>query len=259
MIRNNQGILYIATGPKCKEEAIYNMSRSRQFLGSRVSCLVTDVPTDIDYKYFDYVYKHKNPCYGYRDKILPLLNLPFKFTLFLDSDAFLIQPVDNIFDLGIYADFAAVHAPVRHPPGFHSEFVPSSFPEYNSGVMFFKRSKVQKKLVKLWLSYYDFLFDNYAQSWDQASLRIALWEMMLSRKSFRLLSLPSEFNLRTSKPWIAGRGQPVSVIHGRFDASEVNEFIKYLNSDFDRFRTSFGWLNAYPNSSIRAKFDRMNF
>ena len=76
------------------------------------------------------------------------------------------------------------------------------------------------------------------------------------RVNLKFLHFPSELNLRTTKPWIAGRGQRVYVIHGRFPSDELHDFESYLNSDIDRFRTSTEWKFLYPNSEIYPKFDR---
>ena len=81
-------------------------------------------------------------------------------------------------------------------------------------------------------------------------------KFILFNNNLRVSVLPPEANLRTTKPWIAGRGLPVSIVHGRFDYAEINPFISFLNSDIDRFRTWSEWLNTYPNSTIRPRFDR---
>ena len=45
--------------------------------------------------------KHPDHCKSYRDKIPPLINLPYKRTLFLDTDLELIQPVNDVFKMKI--------------------------------------------------------------------------------------------------------------------------------------------------------------
>lgn len=249
------GVLYAATGEKHSSEAIKNLSLSKSLVGNFKSCLVTDKIRSNEEQLFDIVRIHDSPVFGYRDKISSLLDLPFSFTLFLDSDAFICSSLNAICASGLISDFSAAHAPVRHPPGWSDLDVPLFFPEFNSGVMFLKKSPVVYKLISDWLSIYDLHFSNSAQSWDQASLRSALWSN-LKQNTLSLSVLPPECNLRTTKPWIAGRGLPVSVVHGRFDFSESDAFLSFLNSDIDRFRTWTEWLDLYPNSSIRPRFDR---
>ena len=68
--------------------------------------------------------------------------------------------------------------------------------------------------------------------------------------------MPQEANLRLTKPWVAGRGLKVSVLHGRPPEDELDDFVQFLNDDFDRFRTWSEWLSLYPNSQIRPRHDR---
>ena len=106
-----------------------------------------------------------------------------------------------------------------------------------------------------WLHLYDHLYDTEGQTWDQASFRSILWQFITDR-SLRFQTFPPEFNLRTPKPWIAGRGQPVFTIHGRFDFDELDQFVEYLNLDTNCFRSYSDWLRLYPESSIHPKYDK---
>lgn len=252
---SNFGLIYVATGNQFRSEAISNLYLSRPFISGIKTCLITDSIVGSECDQFDIVKLHPSPVFSYRDKITGLQDLPFEYNMFLDSDAFVSSPLDSIFKLLSVYDFAAAHAPVRIPPGWSDPSVPQFFPEFNSGVMLIKRSKVSSTLIDKWLYLYDYLLDRYNQTWDQASLRSVLWSMSC-RIGLTIFTLSPEFNLRTTKPWIAGRGLPVSVIHGRFPHSEVDPFLSFLNSDIDRFRTWVEWLSYYPDSFIRPRFDR---
>jgi len=250
-----RGLLYIATGRPYVEEAVKNVLRSRPFLEGSKTCVVTDSDDDSLHRAFDLVLPHPSPVYSYRDKLLPLLNLPFDETLFLDTDACLINPVSDIFNACSSADLAGVYSPVRIPPGWRSESAPSFFPEVNSGVLFLRSSNLQIKLIESWINLYDHLFYEYSQKWDQASLRHVIWMFMI-KHNLRFHVLPSEVNLRTTKPWTVGRGLSCAIIHGRFSDSEFDDFVNYLNADIDRFRFWSDWLTLYPESTIRPRYDR---
>lgn len=251
----SRGLLYIATGTSYIQEAVKNVVRSRPFLEGIKTCIVTDSDDESLHRIFDFVLPHPSPVYSYRDKLLPLQNLPFEETLFLDTDACLINPASDIFAACSLADFAAVYSPVRLPPGWRSESVPSFFPEVNSGVMYFKVSDIQMSFVATWIELYDSLFNEYCQKWDQASLRHVVW-MFMAQHNFRFHVLPSEVNLRTTKPWTVGRGLSCAVIHGRFSDSEFDDFVNYLNADIDRFRFWSEWLSLHPETTIRPRYDR---
>jgi len=248
-----QGILYIATGHRHCGEAIANAKKSRSFAVEKPFVLITDCVTEAKASgAFDEVCQHPDPTHGYRDKICAMEELPFAETLFLDSDARLTAPVDAVFEARGCADLAAVQAPVRLPAGWRDLGVPTLFSEINSGVLLWKRSRKQRALVRHWLRSYDRLQADTGQAWDQASLRSVLW-LFVQRKRFQLAVLPAEANFRTTKPWVAGRGLPVHVLHGRVPAEESDDLLEYLNGNVDRFRTWSEWHQRYPQSKLRLR------
>ena len=252
----HSGILYIATGERCCSEAILNANRSLMFNPGLSIAIKTD-QTDLarNANIFTEIISFESPSYSYRDKIEGMLSLPFCNTLFLDSDACLIRQSESLFSILDSVDIAAASAPVRHPPGWTDSAVPLLFPELNTGVLLIRRSSVLNLLVKSWLDLYDSLVVTCSQLWDQASFRSVLWSAMHSA-DLRFLHLPSEMNLRTTKPWIAGRGMPVHVVHGRYPDEEFLQFVGYLNDDYDKFRTWDEWLVFHPNTCIRPRHDR---
>ena len=256
LLHMKYGVLYIATGNRCCAEAIENAKRTRIFNPKLLIAIKTDqMDLAINANVFDEILGFVNPSWSYRDKIVGLYDLPYSITLFLDSDACLIQPIENVLSILTVSDFAAVSAPVRHPPGWSDSSIPSLFPELNTGVLLLCRSNKWNTLVQDWLNLYDSLVESHSQLWDQASFRSVVWSTIQMRK-LRFIHLPSELNLRTTKPWTAGRGMPIYVIHGRFPDEEFTPFVNYLNLDIDRFRTWNEWLSFFPNSRIRPRFDR---
>ena len=249
----SEGLLFIATGDRHRREALANAVASRQWAGDRPIVLITDAVSEIEASgVFDQVLTHSQPVQGYRDKIAAMVHLPFAKTLFLDSDAQLTAPVESLFQAQGCADLAAVQAPVRLPMGWRDPDVPDLFSEINSGVMLWRRSRKQRALVRQWLRLYDRLQASTGQAWDQASLRSVLWRFVQQR-SFRLAVLPAEANFRTTKPWVAGRGLPVHVLHGRVPSDEIQDLLNYLNGDVDRFRTWAEWHRRYPDSQLRLR------
>ena len=252
----NIGVLYVATGKKCCLEAIENAKRSLNFQDNLLITIKTDqVELALNTDLFAQVLSFDHPSHSYRDKIVGMIELPFDTTLFLDSDACLVHSAQDLFSLTCFSDLAAVSAPVRHPPGWTDSSVPLLFPELNTGVLLMRRSSLLKSLIQSWLDLYDSLVRSNSQFWDQASFRSVLWSAM-HKQNLRFLNLPSEVNLRTTKPWIAGRGLPVQIIHGRYPDAEFLTFVDYLNSDIDRFRTWNEWLSLHPDTQIRPRFDR---
>jgi hypothetical protein len=237
-------------------EALLNAQRCRKVDPGLSISIQTDLPSHPGLSdAFDLVIPFISPEHSYRDKVSCLASLPYDETLFLDSDACLIQPAADLFELLQGCDLAAAHAPVRLPPGWCDPAVPLVFPELNTGVLLMRRSRVVENLMASWLILYDNLKHDYGQAWDQASFRSVLWSF-LQHQHLTFLHLPPEANLRTTKPWFAGRGLRVQVVHGRFPSAEFDEFVEFLNADVDRFRTWEQWVGLHPKTSIRPRFDR---
>ena len=227
-----EGFLLVATGEKHNNEAIEWISRNKDQINGRPATIVSDTPTPMLKELFDAVELHKAPQRGYRDKILPLINLPYKRTIFVDTDTTIIGPLDDMFNILKSVDLVGCHAPVRWCE-WNSPEVPEGFCEINSGVLGLRRSNKQRSLIKEWLTIYDEINVNF----DQASLRMAIWKAT-NKYMLQTWILPAEYNLRTPKPWLIGRGLAVKIIHGRISQDNIEELREYLNSDISRFRAS---------------------
>lgn len=258
-ITSDFGIIYIASGEKYFREACLNASRGKLVAPDLSFAILTDVkPTPLSDRVFDIHIRLDGCIHSYRDKILGLLVDVFKNFLFLDSDACLITPPYELLYALDNFDICACEAPVKHPPGWSSPSAPLYFPEYNSGAILCKTSPKTKALFQFWLDTYDSLYQSHNQSWDQASFRHCLWTYIRT-ESLKFFTLPSEFNLRTTKPWTASRGMPVYVIHGRFPNDEFHSFSSYLNNNIDCFRTWAHWISLNPDSLICPRHDNTNY
>ncbi|MCB4411504.1 hypothetical protein [Synechococcus sp. MU1611] len=246
-------IIYIATGKKYINEAITSATRSRSYISNTpIYCFTDELDIAASSGVFDHVILHPNATYSYRDKILPLLHLPCRYCLFLDSDAVLLTDPSAFLSILSHYHCAGVFAPVRIPSGWIDSSIPALFPEINTGVLFLKRSVRQYLLVRHWLYMYDYLLRTHNQSWDQASFRSSLWRLM-TYLGLNFLSLPSESNLRLTKPWVVGKGSPVFIVHGRVPQDEWDNLVDYLNNDTTIFRTWNEWLRRYPSSALILK------
>lgn len=227
----SEGVLLVATGRRHLQEACIAVPRIRSNLAGRPLWLVCDRPDLVPEGLFDAIGLHPDPRGSYRDKILPLLRLPFRRTLFLDTDVELLQPLDDLFALLRHVDLVGCHAPVRWCQWADPE-VPEGFCELNSGVIGLRRSRRSRRLIRSWLSTYD----RAGVRFDQASLRSALWQGVL--RGLKLWILPPEYNLRTSKPWVTGKGMAVKVVHGRIPDAMRQPLAHYLNDNIEAFRAS---------------------
>lgn len=253
--RPGQGLLLVATGERHRAEARECLLRLQSGPDVLPRSLVTDCPLEFSDLSLDQLITHPDPRHSYRDKITPLLQLPYRRTLFLDTDVQLLQPLDDLFQLLRHVDLCGCHAPVRWAQ-WRDPAVPDCFPEINSGVLGLQRNRRTTALVRRWLE----LYDKVGVPFDQATLRSALWQAV-RRKRLRLSILPPEYNLRTTKPWIAGQGMAVKIVHGRVAEADRPALQAYLNTNTGVFRSSSsfntglnGVVAPWPSSPTKRLF-----
>lgn len=247
-----QGIVFVATGAKYLSEAVSSARRTR-ICSKCPICIFTDLIDEASrFDCFDIILPIDQPLFTYGDKIPPLARSPFDQTLFLDTDAFLLDCPSKLLCLLKNFDLCASFSPVRKPDGWNSSVPLSIFPEYNTGVILYKKNQINCNLFESWNILYQDLFAQYDQSWDQASFRETLWKY-ITAQGIRFYTLPQECNLRLTKPWTAGKGMKVSVVHGRIPDKEYPILKSYLNSDVSFFRTWSGWQQYYPSTCLTLK------
>jgi hypothetical protein len=154
--------------------------------------------------------------------------------VFLDTDTYALASVEDIADLLDRFDLAAAQAPVRLQSYLWPETAkflvgaPPCFPEFNTGVIGFKRGPVVAEMLGRWLQ----LYREHAKqlppprTQDQASFREVVY-----MSSLRLATLPPEYNCRF--PYPSGLCGPVKMLHGRANAAELERMGRALNRSRD--------------------------
>lgn len=145
-------------------------------------------------------------------KVEALALSPYGRTVFLDSDTLLLQPVPELFALLERVPLAAAleWALVSHPVTVDGVELPDAFPEYNTGVIAWRRDPATEALMACW----DTCFRRHAAAGvrhDQPAFREALWRCGLVP-----LTLPANYNFRINPPTSAQvvKGR-VRILHGR--------------------------------------------
>lgn len=218
-IRRNmkKAIIYSAHGEKYLKESINFANETRKSITDETSLILhTSTCTDLSFlnnSPFDTVITEemdevfiKNK-YGFKIQgmIHACENLDFDQFLFLDTDARLMKPdALEIFELLDQFDIAVAHAPMRHV-FFHSPKlrdasshpknevcpnIPLCFPEFNTGVILFK--KTCDLLFKKWQELYLTNFVKHPH--DQGAFRRAIYF-----SSLRIATLAPEYNDRRNR------------------------------------------------------------
>jgi hypothetical protein len=218
-----QGVIYIATGERHVAEALVSAKSLKTHMPHVAVTLYTDqsvVASDVD----DVVAFAAD---GYLSRIPVLEGSPYERTLFLDSDTYVCGDLAGLFTLLDEFDIALAHSPTRAI--YEVEGIPDSFPEFNAGVIAYRRSARVKAALRDWADRFARFQEQRGRGeirWlrpegkriythDQGALRAALY-----RSRLRIATLPPEYNCRFTEPGIVDG--PVQILHGRGpDLAEV--------------------------------------
>jgi len=207
------GIFYVATGDRYREEAVRSVKSLKKYLPGIHTTLFSDKPCGAEYFNRNIILPH--PKFSFQDKVESFLLVDYEKAVFLDTDTHVTGDISDLFLLLDSFDFAAAIEAAR---GYWYEewSLPDSFPELNSGVVAFRNSAATKKLFSDWLVY--FLESTVWQGriawiknkpWDQPGLRRALY----LAEGIRMMVLPTEYNaLRFDGTYLWGRAK---IVHGR--------------------------------------------
>ncbi|WLE95551.1 MAG: hypothetical protein QTN59_12775 [Candidatus Electrothrix communis] len=223
----SRGVVYVATGEKFVTEALISVRSVKKQMPGLPITLFTDLqdlvghpPEGVDAVF--HLTQVTNSCL---DKMYPLVDSPYDRTLFLDTDTYLCDRVDELFDVLDQYDIAAAHPPYRVQ--YQLPDIPECFPEPNTGVIAFKKTSEALEVLHDWpIEYKKQLASASKPHHDQHSFRAALYH-----SAARFLVLPQEYNFRNIGPNFAGKGSRVKIIHGRHANFERLE--SRLNANFD--------------------------
>lgn len=138
----------------------------------------------------------------------------------LDSDAYLLAPAYELFDVLERFDFVGVHEGPRQT-GKTASPIPDAFSEFNVGILAFRNNERVRGLFGKWLRLYEENVNVYGDN-DQSSLREAIW---LDKSGLQIHVMPSEFNCRFHfGTYVHGQ---VRAIHG--GTRNIGKVAKALN------------------------------
>lgn len=187
----SRGVFYIAFGDRFRAEAEHSAASVKQHNPDLSTALFTD--HEPNQRHFDHV-KLIEPGH-IRAKVDYIDQSPFEQTLYLDSDTEVQRDLTDLFDLLDRFDVAGTHDFARKRIGFAEQMppyrvIPYAFPEFNGGVLLYRRNERTAEFFKLWRELF-YRYKSVTQGWDQASLRMALWQSEVD-----LHTLPLEYNVR---------------------------------------------------------------
>jgi hypothetical protein len=210
----SDGILYIASGAKYLNEAKRSVKSVKTHNDIRAT-LITD--REVHESCFDTIHIEDDFGYHYGDSVMKIPSLPYDRTLLLDTDTRIYGNITGLFKVLDEFDIAA--SVIADSEYNLSDDVPETFPEYNTGVVSFRKSAEVQKFIDQWQgNYQDDL--STGTRMNQPSFRETLY-----KSNIRIATIPTEFNCRIN---FGGYLQDdVKVLHG--DIDNPDEIIKVLN------------------------------
>ena len=205
------GVIYVAVGERCAKEAEQSLASLRKTNPGVKAMLLTDVNAADASKWdklevdpsLNIQTQNSSSCKGK----LNMDRAPWDRCLYLDSDTKIVGDLSPGYALLDRFEFAGEQLGGGHH--YQVPGLPTSFPEISGGVFFWRPTERVKEFFRKWREYYEkFDQSHEVKTFDQKSMRIAMWE---SGVSFG--HMPSTFNLMPYSPRLLEG--PVIVLHGR--------------------------------------------
>lgn len=173
------------------------------------------IPDVVDLnRFIDDIHIYDSEATFRSSKFSALANPPCDRNIFLDTDTYVHHPVYELYEALDRFDIGAMIAPQRiHGQSIEKDFyshfksVPLSFPEYNNGVVPFKKNDKYFRFMEDYQSVYLQGVEKAGYKMDQPSFRVALYH-----SEMRLYPLSPEYNFRANIVNVV-KGK-VKVIHG---------------------------------------------
>lgn len=150
----SEGYLYVANRPKLLGEAKISARSLRRFTERPISVILSESLNDATLgEVFDQIIVLPGiEQYSYWAKIIGLQNSPYERTVFLDCDTFVCADISELFDILELADFATTQEPSKHTGQLGKLIYQNIFPEFNTGVIVFRKSDKVIRLFNDWLN-----------------------------------------------------------------------------------------------------------
>lgn len=170
---------------------------------------------------------------GFLAKALNMGRSPYARTVFLDTDTHVCADLAELFRLLDRVDLAAAHAPVMSSwdvvPEEGAPPLSDAFPEFNTGVVAWRRNDRTARFFAEWTAgYRRLLAADPGLPHDQPAFRLAAWR----DGELRLATLPPNYNLVVKAAGSARLRGPVRILHGR--RADLDAIAAAVNADLDR-------------------------
>ena len=214
--------------------AIYIITQDSRYIGLLLNSAASlkrampDLPITVFSQFaiespmFERVIRVEGSGDGFYDKTLFMRQTPYDRTLFVDADTCFIDAVPELFTLLDQFDCAATHEEYLNTDWgkqYERADIPASFPEFNTGILAFKRSAQMDRVLEEWSRLYCLFMDPPGKEInDQPFFRAALYV-----NDARIATLTREYNCKfRGQGYLNGR---VKILHGHVDYQLEESFV----------------------------------
>lgn len=227
-----RGILYITTGDDpYYTQAIDSCRSAKKEMPQIQTAIITDHNNPS--KIFDNIIQKEDMHDGdlWKGKPAFINESPFEQTLFVDSDTYFVNSINEIWDILDYYDIAAAHTTHRRYDGP----VPIPMAEYNTGVILFEKNKNTELFFNDWEKNHGELGENIHGTHikDQPSFRHCLFQHTAVKNNIKFLTLAPEYNALIGNNVGFLRGE-VKIIHSEPKGLTFEEVAKLIDSTTEK-------------------------
>ncbi|MEI6070430.1 MAG: hypothetical protein WCS31_01445 [Verrucomicrobiae bacterium] len=202
------GVVYAAAGAKYVRECLSSLESLRRVCAWVSVTIFTDDVRGFPLGELEYceVRKLTDAADGFGFKIAAMRGSPYGRSLFLDTDTRVLGNPEILFALLDRFDLAVAMETYRAAA---VDGVPEGFPEFNTGVVVFRRAEVVTSFLSDWEKCYSRRrSEKVPPKHDQPSFREVLYS-----SDVRLVPLPSEWNFCVTHPAILNAGALIQILH----------------------------------------------
>lgn len=217
-----QGVVYIASGSSYIQKAKMSAESVKKHHPDINITIFTDC--GVGDPVFDSVKQINRNIIEKGDSVLNEKHMMYDKNLYLDADTHVCGSVAGLFDILDRHDIAAAHNEGRS--WYHQSVydnigcdIPSTFPEYNTGVIPYRNTNDVVALFERWNE----LYDSIGYGRNQPAFRIALHE-----SDVNLGTLPPEYNFMTNNVGFISGG--VKILHQGPSDEDLTEWEAVINS-----------------------------
>lgn len=211
------GYLYVVDGLRWVREVSYAATRLRSLTEYPIAIICSERYAEIE-SLADFlgniiiITVPKLKGTDFCSKVIGMQNSPFERTLYMDTDTFVVNNIDGIFNLLDFFDIG-----MKQEPHFHTNLFPvfdnyrNYFAEYNTGIILFSKNTQVNKLLVDWEK--AILEQTYNKDYfDMPQLRNIL---VNEEHIVKIYGLHENYNMQGLRSYKIIHGQ-VSIIHERF-------------------------------------------